>query len=89
MSSPLYLRAKLNHVNSISYTIDGDIVRESGGTKDVDFYISVTYNYNCKDNINRNYFKLIFNGEECSSLEENSSSNLEFSPTYLIESDEY
>ena len=89
MSSPLYLRAKLNHVNSISYTIDGDIVRESGGTKYVKFYISVTYNYNCKDNINRNYFKLIFNGEECSSLEENSSSNLEFSPTYLIESDEY
>lgn len=89
MSSPLYLRAKLNHVNSISYTIDGDIVRESRGTKDVDFYISVTYNYNCKDNINGNYFKLIFNGRQCSSLEEDPSSNLEFSPTYLVESDEY
>lgn len=51
MSSPLYLRAKLNHVNSISYTIDGDIVGESEGTKDVDFYISVTYHYNCIDRI--------------------------------------
>lgn len=90
MSSPLYLRAKLNHVNSISYTIDGDIISESGNAKNVEFYISVTYHYNCVDNINGEYFKILFNGTPYSSLEENSiNTNLNFNPIYYEELDEY
>ena len=91
MASPLYLKARLNHVNDITYTIDGDVDIFSDGRKNVVFYISVTYHYNCIDKIieykengetEYKYFDLLFNGDECNITNIGD-------PIYFEELDEY
>jgi hypothetical protein len=47
MSSPLYLKAIVNHINDISYSITGEI----SGSRTVNLEIEVTFYYNCIDYI--------------------------------------
>lgn len=71
MASKLYLRAILNKVNSVSYEIDIDDNLTYGnniieGT--INSLLKVTYNYNCLDEINGNYFRIIFNNNSTSPI---------------------
>lgn len=61
MSSPLYLRAILNAPTNITYNIDG----ERDGNN-LTIFLEVTYTYNCLDNINDNYFNILFNNTQYS-----------------------
>lgn len=79
MASPLYLRVTLNHVDSISYSIIGDKIDNTH----CKIYIDVTYIYNCVDSINGNYFEIEFNGNPCTSIEQN------INPIYLPELEKY
>lgn len=79
MASPLYLRAIINHVDNVSYSIIGD-KKENGECK---IYIDATYTYNCVDTINNEFFKIEFNGELCSPNES------VINPIFLPEQEKY
>jgi len=79
MASPLYLRAIINHVDNVSYSIIGD-KKENGECK---IYIDVTYTYNCVDTINNEFFKIEFNGKLCGPNES------VINPIYLPEQEKY
>ena len=60
MSSPLYLKAIINHIDNISYSITGEIT----GSNTVNLEIEVTFYYNCIDYLSgsKRYFEIDFNG---------------------------
>lgn len=79
MSSPLYLKTIVNHINNISYSITGEIT----GNTTVNLEIEVTFYYNCIDSINNRYFKIYFNGNSYSV------SKILEEPTYSQELEQY
>jgi len=72
MASKLYLRAILNKVNSVSYEIDIDDNLTYNDTIEgtINSLLKITYNYNCLDEINDNYFGIIFNDSSSSIIPE-------------------
>ena len=80
MASPLYLKAIINHINNISYSIGGEIVESNK----VNLEIKVNFQYNCVDYIqNKGTFEIYFNG-----IPYPASETLE-EPTYSQESEQY
>ena len=79
MSSPLYLKTIVNHINNISYSITGEIT----GNTTVNLEIEVTFYYNCIDSINNRHFEIYFNGNSYSVSE------ILEEPTYSQELEQY
>lgn len=82
MSSPLYLKATLNKVDYVSYSITGD----KSGTN-YNFYVEVTYTYNCIDKLGENLFQIDFNGLLIDSDEQKNHETVV--PEYIEETNQY
>jgi hypothetical protein len=86
MSSPLYLKAILNHIDNVEYQVYGERINDS----QVELEFQVEYHYNCIDNISGKLFRIHFINknktnnssfyEELISEEEKNS--IEISPIY-------
>ena len=81
MSSPLYLKAIINHIDNISYSITGEIA----GSNTVNLEIEVTFYYNCIDYLSgsKRYFEIDFNGNTYQMSEQLQT------PTYSQELEQY
>ena len=67
MSSPLYLKAIINHISNLSYSIVEAELIDNTRAK---LIIEVTYQYNCPDIINNQTFEMLFNGKKTTIIEE-------------------